>query len=300
MKIFKILMLVLGVAFINQSCKTVELRTDYVLNSNNKTDEKKGRKLLEDAFISMGYDKLNNTKVFETIATFSWKGAWLLFPMNALPGNNNNQILFRFATNSFDGQVEYLEGRKKGLIQGLQSWEGYKIKRNNGQLKRHKHDRYLWGLATYHYLMEAPLTMKDAEIVKYAGKKTFDGIVYETVYVTWGSEQPNKQYDRFLVYINRKTGFIDMAELTIGDFFLPMPKGMQHATVQWERKKTNIGTYLPSMTYIQLGKPKSKRKYVYKYSSKNYKFDSFEKSNLYPIDGLKDYGNSKKYTNDQM
>ena len=291
---------ILCIVAVFYSCKTVDLRTDYVKEQAKQTAEQKGRQLLADASQKMGYDKLNSTKVYETTANFKWKGLWPLMPMNSLPGNLNKDIQFKFATNSFDGQVKYLEGRKEGLVQGLQSWEGYKIKRNTGDLKRHEHDRYIWGLATYHYLVEAPLTMKDADIVRYAGEKEFGGQNYETVYVTWGTEEPNKQYDRFLVYINKDTGFIDLAELTIGDFYLPMPKGMQHATVQWDREMTSIGTYLPSMTYVQLGKPKSKKKYVYKYSSKNYKFDSFEKSDLYPIKGLTDYGTSKKFTNDQM
>ena len=281
------------------SCKTVDLRTDFVKEQPALTAEEKGRELLTDAFKKMGYDKLVTIDVYETTANFDWKGAWPLLPMNALPGNLKKDLRFKFATNSFDGQVEYLEGRKKGLVQGLQSWEGYKIKRNNGRLKRHDHDRYIWGLATYHYLTEAPITMKDAEIVRYAGTKTFNEQQYETVYVTWGSVEPNKKYDRFLVYVNKKTGFIDLAELTIGDFFLPMPKGMQHATVQWERKMASNGTYLPSVTYIQLGKPKEKKKHVYKYTTKNFKFNSFQKSELYPIKGLENYGTSKKYTNDK-
>ena len=291
---------VLFLAVILHSCKTVDLRTDYVKEQTAQNAEEKGRQLLADAAKKMGYDKLANTKVYETTANFKWKGLWPLMPMNSLPGNLNKDIKFKFATNSFDGQVEYLKGRKEGLVQGLQSWEGYKIKRNNGELRRHEHDRYIWGLATYHYLVEAPLTMKDAEIVKYAGDKELNGQQYETVYVTWGSEAPNKQYDRFLVYVNKDTGFIDLAELTIGDFYLPMPKGMQHATVQWDREKASNGTYLPSNTYVQLGKPKDKSKYVYKYTSKDYKFDTFEKSELYPIEGLKDFGTSKKFTNDQM
>jgi len=300
MKTISTIILVLAVVMVSHSCKTVDLRTDYVKEQPTQTAEEKGKQLLADAAKKMGYDKLANTEVYETTANFDWKGLWPLMPMNALPGNLNKDIQFKFATNSFDGQVKYLEGRKKGLVQGLQSWEGYKIKRNNGELKQHEHDRYIWGLATYHYLAEAPLTMKDAEIVRYAGEKEFDGKTYETVYVTWGTEAPNKQYDRFLVYVNKDTGFIDMAELTIGDFFLPMPKGLQHATVHWEREMTSIGTYLPSTTFVQLGQPKAKKKHVYKYTTRDYRFDNFKKSELYPIEYLENYGTSKKFTNDQM
>ena len=283
-----------------QSCKSIDLRTEAMITEDVTSLEEKGKKILHHAYLKMGYDHLINTEVYETTAFFDWKGLWLLFPMNAIPGNNKKDIQFRFATNSFDGHVEYLQGRKKGIIQGLQSWQGYKSEIGSDIIKEHEHDRYIWGLATYHYLLESPITLKDADIVRYAGEKKFNNQDYDLVYVTWGSESPNKQYDRFLVYINKDSGFIDLMELTIGDFFLPMPKGMQHATVQFERSKTSIGVFLPEVTIIQLKHPKEKKRHVYKFTTKDYKFDSFEKSKLYPIKGLKLYGNSKKYNNDEI
>ncbi|XLS30280.1 hypothetical protein ACJD0Z_05480 [Flavobacteriaceae bacterium M23B6Z8] len=213
--------------------------------------------------------------------------------MNAFPGNNNKPIQLRFATNSFDGQLEYLEGRKKGTIQGLQSWEGYKQETDSDFFKRHEHDRYLWGLATYHYLLEAPMHLPDAEIIRYAGKKLLDDINYDLVYVTWGSEAPNKEYDRFLAYIHPDTKFIDLLEVTINDFFLAMPKGMQHATARYDREKTSIGAYLPSEVTIQLKSPKKPNSKVYSFVLEDYQFDSFDKDLLYPIEGIPFYGFSK-------
>lgn len=290
-KYFLVALTVLSV--LGQSCKSVDLRTDYLRENAATTLEEKGRELLRQSRRAMGYDRLGETEVYEAEALYNWKGIWLMMPMNAFPGNNNNKLKLRFATNSFDGQLEYLEGRKKGLIQGLQSWEGYKIKRNNGELKRHEHDRYLWGLATYHYLTEAPLHIPEAEIVRYAGTKELDGIAYELVYITWGTEAPNKQYDRMLAYINPKNKFIDLLEVTINDFFLSMPKGMQHATARYEREKTSIGAYLPSNVTIQIKSPKKKSNKVYSYKMSNYQFDSFDKEKLYPIEGLEYYGFSK-------
>ncbi len=293
--ILKILIITL-IAVGMQSCKSVDLRTDVVLNNPN-SNEQKGKQLLEKAVKTMGYDKLTDAQVYETTAQFNWKGVWLTMPMNALPGNNNKDLKFRFATNSFDGQVEYLEGRKKGTIQGLQSWEGYKTEVDSDYLKQHEHDRYIWGLATYHYLLEAPYrVLNECDIIRYAGEKSFQGKNFDLVYATWGTEAPNKKYDRWLMYINKETGFIDMLEVTINDFFLPMPKGIQHATVHVEREKTSIGTYMPNNVIIQLKSPKKKENKVYSFALRDYKFDTFSKETLYPIDGLKFYGNSKPDT----
>lgn len=283
--------------FLITSCASVDLRPDELVSGNVQGSIHKGRALLNESKKAMGYDKLASTEVYESTTTYKWKPFWLMMPMNAFPGSNKKEVQLRFATNSFDGQIEYLEGRKKGKIVGLQSWEGYKKEIDNRDyLKRHEHDRYLWGLATFHYLTEAPMHLPDAEIVKYAGTREFNNVNYDLVYVTWGTEEPNKQYDRFLVYINPETKFIDLIEATISDYFLPMPKGMQHATVQYERKKTSIGAYLPSKSTIQLKSPKKKERFVYLYEMDNYKFDSFDKDILYPIEGLLEYGLNKKPT----
>jgi hypothetical protein len=203
--------------------------------------------------------------------------------MNSFPGNNNKEMQLRLATNSFDGQVEYKDGRKKNDIRGVQSWKGYKAEAGDSELKRKKPNRYTWGLATYHYLLEAPMHLPDAEIIRYAGPKELEGVTYETVYITWGSEAPNKDYDRFLAYINPETKHIDLLEVTINDFFLPMPKGLQHATVRYQRKETSIGAFLPSDVRIQLKGPKKPDNKVYSFSLTNYQFDSFDKSLLYPM-----------------
>ncbi|MDO1501605.1 hypothetical protein Q2T40_15830 [Winogradskyella maritima] len=275
------------------SCKAVDLRTDALKNKNITNAEQKGKTLLIEAKNAMGYDKLSETEVYEANAKFNWTGIWLMMPMNAFPGNNNKELQLRFATNSFDGQVEYKEGSKEGVIQGVQSWEGYKRENGSDYLKRHVHDRYIWGLATSHYLLEAPVHLPDADIIRYAGKKDVEGETYETVYVTWGSEEPNKQFDRFLVYINPITKHIDLLEVTINDFFLPMPKGMQHATARYERKETSIGAYLPSNVQIQLKGPKKLDNKVYSFALSNYQFDSFEKELLYPLEDVEYIGFSK-------
>ena len=290
--VLKLSGLLLSIALFN-SCAAVDLRTEAVKNNTEENAEKMGRELLTETKIAMGYDRLSSTEVYEAKTVFNWKGLWLLLPMNTFPGNNKKTLSMRFATNTFDGQVEYYEGRKKGTIQGVQSWEGYKTERDSDWLKRHQHDRYIWGLATYHYLIEAPMHLPEAEIVRYAGTRIVDDIAYETVYVTWGSEAPNKQFDRFLVYVHPETKFIDLLEVTISDYFLPMPKNMQHATARYERTKTAINAYLPSKIAVQLKGPKKKSNSVYDILLSDYSFDNFDKAVLYPIEGLDAIGFTK-------
>ncbi len=90
-----------------------------------------------------------------------------------------------------------------------------------------------------------------------------------------------------------------MTEVTISDFFVPTPKGLQHGTVLYEgRTKTSIGTYFPSEIVIQIGKPKDADRGAYRISLRDYKFDSFDKDLLYPLQGLNTYGDSKPVLGD--
>ncbi|MBX2828904.1 MAG: hypothetical protein KTR22_12130 [Flavobacteriaceae bacterium] len=289
---FTLLLITVSVLY---SCKSVDLRSDYLKeNTAENGMAQKGIQLLKEANTAMGYSNLASTQVYEATAHFKWKGALLLMPMNSLPGNNKKDIQFRFATNSFDGQVEYLEGRKENKIHGLQSWQGYYTKNADETVKECNSKRYSWGLATYHYLIEAPMRLLNAEIIKYAGERTVNGNDYDLVFVSWGSEAPNKEHDQWLLYINKETKFIDMTEVTISDFFVPTPKGLQHGSILFaERTKTSIGAHLPSEVIIQIGTPKDEKKGVYRIQLKDYKFDSFDKDLLYPLKDLEYIGDSK-------
>ena len=285
----------LWIAIASYACKTVDLRSDYLQkNAQTHSLEERGRQLLEEAGRQMGYDQLSQTEAYEVTANFKWNPFFAMMPMNALPGNLGKDIQFRFATNTFDGQVAYLEGRKENKTYGLQSWEGYYAKDSLQKTEKHDSKRYAWGLATYHYLIEAPWRLQRAEIVRYAGERSVNGQQYDLVFATWGSEAPNKQYDQWLIYINQRTGYIDLTEITIGDFFLPLPKGMQYGTVLYpERTKTAIGALLPTRIIIQIGKPKEAHRDVYTIRFRDYTFDSFDLAELYPLDGLPTYGDAK-------
>lgn len=274
------------------SCKTIDLRTDYALENNSENDAEKGKRLLKETYLKMGYDQLENTQNYSANSFFKWKMPWTMMPMNALPGNKSNDIRFNFATNTFDGQVEYLEGRRKGKTYGLQSWETYIIDKDK-QLKQKKKKRENWGLATYHYVIEMPMRLLGADIIRYAGERKVDGQNYDLVYATWGEDAPHKTHDQFLVYINQKTGMTDMTEVTINDFFLPMPSGMKGATIRTDRQRTK-GIYLPSLVTIQLGKPKKLKKHVYTFALSDYQFDNFPLEMLYPLDEVGKVGDAKR------
>ena len=277
------------------ACSVANLQTDALADGRIPDAESKGRQLLQMTYEKMGYDNFAVVDVYEFTANFDWSTGWSMMPMNALPGNKNKNIQFRYAPRTFDGQVEFLEGPRQGHVYGLQSWETYQRDASDAPVEDLKSKRYPWGLTAYQYILEGPMRLLGADYVRYAGEREFDGQHYDLVFVTWGDGTQKTKYDQYLVYINKETGFTDLSEITITDFFLPMPNGMKNATARYpERKQTTAGIWLPTKTIIQLGHPKEKvEKDVYTYTMSDYKFNSFPKEVLYPMEGLRYYGDSK-------
>ena len=117
--------------------------------------------------------------------------------------------------------------------------------------------------------------------------------MYELVFVSWEKDEPHKEHDQWLVYINRKTKFVDLTQLTIRDFWMPFPPNMAQGTVRYlERKEVN-GIHFPSELSIQLIAPKKESNYVYKITLWDYQFDSFDKKLLYPNSDLPKMGDEK-------
>ena len=277
-------------------CSVANLRTDAMAGQSDQALEERGRALLDESVRAMGLDKLMATKTYSMTTNFDWSTGWSMMPMNALPGNKNKDLRFRFATNSFDGQLEWLEGPRTGEIRGVQSFVAYEREAAEAPATEIGSNRYPWGLTAYHYIMESPARiLQSAPIIRYAGQREFDGVNYDLVYATWGNGDQRKDYDQYLLYINPTTHFVDLSEITITDFFLPMPNGMKNATVRYpERVLTSIGAYLPTVNVIQFGKPKEKiTKDVYTFTYRDFAFDNFDAEALYPLEGLERYGDSK-------
>ncbi|MEO1436545.1 MAG: hypothetical protein AAFV80_13485 [Bacteroidota bacterium] len=285
-----ILLMALGVL---SSCKLADVRPSAFKN-DTIAPQRDGREMLAEAVNAMGYQNLENLETYSAKSVFKWKTFWSIMPMNSLRGNKGNEIEFHFVPNSFDSKVQYHEGRKRGDIHGLQSWEAYRELAGKA-LKFKKDKRRTWGQGAYHYMIEAPYRLLEkAPIVKYAGEREWQGQTYDLIFATWYTEEPNKEHDQWLLYVNRETKFIDLAHITIREFFLPFPKNMAHGTVVYPSRTEKNGIYFPDEVIIQLGKPKKNtKKKVYRFSLYDYQFNSIEKQTFYPNPDLKPIGDHR-------
>lgn len=276
------------------ACKLADVRPTFLKEQEiTATNEEEGRDLLSASIQAMGYENLSEIDTYEAKALFKWKFPWSIMPINSLPGSKGNQVQFRFKPNSFDGQVEYLEGSRKGNLYGLQSWQAYK-KKANGTIDYTKDKKREWALAAFHYLMEGPWRLLKADIITYAGTTQLDGQDYDLVFASWQSPEPHKEHDQWLLYINQKTKFVDLANITIRDFFMPFPPKLAEGSVRYlKRTQTSEGVYFPTELVIQLMAPKKEKKHVYRISFEDFKFDSFPEEDLRPFKSLKDFGDTK-------
>ena len=288
------LLVVLSCGFLLTACSIANLRPAALADGPPPNAAAHGRQLLTEASQRMGLDRLAEVGTYEVTANFDWSGFWSAMPMNSLPGAKNKDIRFRFTPGTFDGQLEFLEGPRTGEVYGIQSWEPYYRPTATAPVEKLNSRRYPWGLTAYHYIFETPLRLLSAPIVRYAGERTFEGQTYDLVFATWGDGTQRKDYDQYLVYVNQATGMVDLTELTITDFFLPVPNGMKNATVRYvDRHETSVGAWLPRQTVIQLGRPKAVDKDVYTYTLTDYAFDRTPAAVLYPMPDLPRYGDRK-------
>ncbi|MEO1051020.1 MAG: hypothetical protein AAFX87_10350 [Bacteroidota bacterium] len=280
-----------------QACKMADVRPDQLKSGRiNASDQQKGQALLEESIKAMGYDKFATVETYETTAQFYWRFPWNTMPMHSFPGARNKPLRFRFQVGSFDGQAEYLAGRKEGYTFGLQSWETY-CEKPSTEAEQTKDARRSWGLATFHYILETPYRLLNADIITYAGSKEFEGQMYDLVFVSWDKPEPHKEHDQWLLYINQETKFVDLSHLTIRDFFVPFPKSMAVGTVRFNnRVKTDPGMMLPSDIVIQLLAPKKEKRHVYRLTFKDYAFNTFPIDEIKPFKDLKEYGDAKPTT----
>ena len=144
---FRFFFIVLAACFL-AACSIANLQPAALADGQITDPATKGRELLPMTYEKMGYDALGEVEAYEATANFDWATVWGMMPMNSLPGAKGKDIQFRFATNTFDGHLEFLEGPNTGQARGVQSWGTYQRASTAAPAEKLGSKRYPWGLAT--------------------------------------------------------------------------------------------------------------------------------------------------------
>ncbi|MDY8138539.1 DUF6503 family protein [Aquimarina sp. 2201CG5-10] len=286
-KVLKTPLVILVLIITLSGCKMADLRTSAVTNSTPNR-EPKAIALINKVIANQNLDVLSNSKTYSYKAIHNWKGIMALF--NPFP-KDNKLMEMKFRPNSFDAQFRYIKGRDS-IKRGVQSFKYYTID-YDGNLQFKNKPSMTFTLPAVQYLFELPLRLKDAPILKYAGSTTFEDNLYDLVFATWESTEPNSEYDQYLLYISRKTGHLAFASYTVRDTYLPSPNNI-YGSIRYENITENIdGIRYPSTLIIQINKLKKKSRWTQKISISDLKLNNFDASNLYPDKTLKFLGDSK-------
>ena len=90
---------------------------------------------------------------------------------------------------------------------GSSNWKSYQIK--NGQKEFTDNEKYQNKLIYKNYWFQFPFRINEAPNIAYAGESRVNGEMYDLLYATWGSEKPNRQFDQFVLYLDKETRMVE-------------------------------------------------------------------------------------------
>lgn len=273
------------------SCKIADLRAaDIKKGTYGEENVELARTLLDKAAKIHGFDKLNQYMTYEAIATDHYKG--MMGKIGNPWGVNKDKIAFRFNVGTFDSRMEVLEGKKKGFVAGLQSWDYYE--KENGVIKTNVKDdkAKIFGLAANQYFFELGSRISKAPFVTYIGQDELNGKPVQKVFASWGTER-TKDYDHYILWIGKESGRIEATTFTLRDSPL-MGSGILTGSMRFEDFREKGGILIPHVQRATMGKPKDNpKKFLHQLVIEKFEWDNFEVAELRPLKGLAVIGDDK-------
>ncbi len=289
----KKLLTIIGVitgSIILQGC-LADLRTAYVLDHGVTIEsELKGKAVLNEAINVHGADQFANHSVYQLQGTDVWQG--LMGKMGKVWPDNETDILLKYEIGSFNSQVKFESGSRKGEIAGLQSWNYYEKKSEEELEFIEDNKRIVFALSAYQYFTEILNRLNNAPIISYGGAETFDGIEYDLVMASWKTIEPDKEYDQYVLWINKDSHILEFVQYTIRDGYLPGSK-MISGTIHYSDYRNINGILIPFTQTIYTFGLNTSENYLHRLTINTFEFDSFDVSELKPDSAINDIGDSK-------
>ncbi|NMH89045.1 hypothetical protein [Flavivirga algicola] len=276
-----------------QSCMA-DMRTKMIKKDGiSSLNVDKGKALVERTWRKHGFSKLSNHKVYSLTAKDTWRG--LMGKMGKPWPEAKSKLKFKYAINTFDSQVAFLNGKRENTIAGLQSWQYYEQEQQK-DLEFTKYDkRIAFGLSAYQYFFEMIDRLKRAPIISYAGEKKFNNIKYDLVFITWEHPKPHMEHDQYLLWIDKETQLLKYAVYSLRDNYLKMPGYKAfYGSIKFDDYKSINGILIPYKQTIFLNQPSKKdKRHIHQLIVEDFKFDDFDISELYPNPEIEKIGDKK-------
>tara|TARA_R110002072_G_scaffold99364_11_gene218589 strand:- start:465 stop:1352 length:888 start_codon:yes stop_codon:yes gene_type:complete len=276
-----------------QSC-AADIRTPLIKKEGIQTENIiRGKEILHKAWIAQGFDKLKDHSTYSFIAEDVWKGAIGRF--SKVWPDSKLQMQFKYRTGTFDGQVAFIDGSRKGEKVGLQNWNYYEIDADKDTVFQEANKKIKFGLAAYQYFGEMLDRLRQAPIISYAGEGELRGEKYDLVFCTWNKPEPHKEADQYIAWINQSNGLLEFTQYTIREDILNLPGSKAaYGGVEFSNFKKVDGILIPFVHTVYAFKLKEKQsKNLHQLVIKSFEFDSFDKSELELNPSLSESGNFK-------
>ncbi len=179
-----------------------------------------------------------------------------------------------YIPNDFNGQLEVLNGKEKGVIWGIQSGQTYKLEGGKAVLKKNK-DMQFW-IPTYQYFIEFPKRIQEATVFDYIGSKEENGVEIEGIIASWGTIEPQKEIDQYIIWLNANTKRIAKVEYTVRDVY-----GFVSGIAHFNNYKYFDGFLLPTEFLVESNL--LKKGLLHKMSLVDFKINRKDISLLLPI-----------------
>lgn len=262
-----------------------------LVKTEGLSNQIKGKNIMQVAWRSQGLDLMENHDVYNVLLNDHWPG--LTGKIGKIWPDQDVDLDLKCAVSTFDSQVRFLSGKRKGDKVGIQSWKYYEFEGDSAVFAKKNNKKMVFALTATHYFMELVGRLKNAELITYAGEKKFNGKTFDLVFVTWGSLKRHKKDDQYLLWVNKESGLMEFCEYTVRD--ISFPSSLFTACIAFSNFREVQGVKIPFNQHVFNGGPNIDiTKYLHRFEIKEFKFDSFDKAELYPSKNMETFGDAKK------
>lgn len=223
--------LVTGFLVLLASCSLADIRPDSIKTEITQDQFKKGREILDRAVEAHGgLERWGNAGPMVVQFTDEWPGflnrslfmPWPHSPMQAtmylLPGKDDGRIVYSAGEDGveFMGVQNWVPYTGKASRQAVEQNELHYIAAAEVDLQPDNDDVKFW-VPTLNYFLQLPFRIGEADVVAYAGERQLEGRSFQLVFVSWNRAEPQEMVDQYLLWIEKKTGYIEYAVYTVRD-----------------------------------------------------------------------------------
>lgn len=293
MQSIKLLGSLLMLSLLLQGC-AADIRTKLIkkegITLENTT---KGKSILDNAWKKQGLDKLEQHTVYSFTGEDTWKG--MLGKMSKVWPEAKGEMAFKYRLGTFDGQVSFIDGKRKGENAGLQNWNYYETK-EDGAIFKDMNPRIGFGISAFQYFSEMLDRLRQAPIISYAGEGELRGQTYDLVFCTWNKPEPHAEADQYIAWISRETGLMEFTQYTIRENYLKAPGGKAaYGGVEFSNFRNINGVLVSHEHTVYTFKLKEKKeKNLHQLIISDFQFDSFQPQELILDKALPIGGDFKK------